>query len=365
MEKNKSYQRILSGLTGELFRYYSRNLKKGENLVISPYSVLTLLFMAAYATDGETREEILTALSADPNLEEYGGILKEATARISEAPEILCSNAVCVSEDLKDSIAPSYPELLKEVFSGEMFCSRDIVGDVNAWVKRNTRGMIDGVLDESMKGLLFCLINAVAFQAAWLYPYIEYQVNEDEFRNADGIISDVQMMHSTEFCYIEDDVFTGFIKPYEGERYSFMALLPKDDSEKGLEEVAANADFSALFRSGRHEKTFVEMPEFKCDFSDELQPFCRERGIRRIFTPTADFSPLSDQRLMAEVILHKAHIEVDRHGTRAAAVTAMAAVDGCAMIEEYKEVKLNRPFLYAVMHNETAIPIFTGMVRYL
>ena len=77
-----------------------------------------------------------------------------------------------------------------------------------------------------------------------------------------------------------------------------------------------------------------------------------------------DFSNMSSADLKADSILHKAHIEVDRKGTKAAAVTSMVVVPGCAPMErEYEEVCLDRPFVYAIMNNKTGLPVFTGITN--
>jgi len=62
-------------------------------------------------------------------------------------------------------------------------------------------------------------------------------------------------------------------------------------------------------------------------------------------------------------ILHKTHIEVDRKGTKAAAVTAVQ-MEMCAAdmpVEEVKTVRLDRPFVYAVVDNATGYPVFFGV----
>ena len=60
-------------------------------------------------------------------------------------------------------------------------------------------------------------------------------------------------------------------------------------------------------------------------------------------------------------ILHKTHIEVDRKGTKAAAVTAVEmdlAMAALPMEEHY--ITLDRPFVYAIVENETGYPMFLG-----
>jgi serpin B len=66
-------------------------------------------------------------------------------------------------------------------------------------------------------------------------------------------------------------------------------------------------------------------------------------------------------------VLHKTHIEVDRVGTRAAAVTAIEveAEDSCEEYEEPVMIILDRPFIYGIIDNETGLPVFLGCVNSL
>ena len=74
---------------------------------------------------------------------------------------------------------------------------------------------------------------------------------------------------------------------------------------------------------------------------------------------------MTDEWIKADGIIHKAHIEVDRKGTKAAAVTATVMPAGCAPDLDIPSVRLDRPFVYAIMHNETGLPIIAGIVNKL
>ena len=365
-EQAETYQGLVSRLTEALLRNYASDGDRKKNLVFSPYSILTLLNMAADAAGGTTREEILNAVAGGLDLDRVRRMQAALTEAIAGSGDLLLSNAVCVLEDLKDTIRSDYPGTLRKYFSGELFSSADIVGDVNAWVRDKTKDMIDGILDDSMQDILLCLANAIAFQADWKKQYEEDDIYDELFVNADGTSSELPMLHSTESGYVEDEAFTGFVKPYKDDRFSFMALLPKQDSYEAL--LQAPADFSKLYMAQQSCDVHVYMPEFNCDFKDNLTDFCRSLGIQEVFSGAADFSPLSSARLNADMVLHKAHIEVDRRGTKAAAVSAMVMTRGCLAPEDFREhktVELNRPFVYAIIHNETAIPVFVGITKHI
>jgi serpin B len=103
------------------------------------------------------------------------------------------------------------------------------------------------------------------------------------------------------------------------------------------------------------------MPEFTADFDEKMNDYCQNAGIQTAFTDHADFSPMSTSALKVGQIAHKAKIEVSRHGTKAVAVTFSGFV-GCApRVLEFREVRLTRPFVYAIVHTEIGIPVFAGI----
>ena len=87
-------------------------------------------------------------------------------------------------------------------------------------------------------------------------------------------------------------------------------------------------------------------------------------GMEKAFE--GGFSNLGESaygELFINRVIHKTFIEVDNMGTRAAAVTAVEVYPESAMPIEPKTVKLDRPFLYAIVDNATGLPIFIGTVN--
>lgn len=357
----KEYTGKYNEIAGKLLESFLK-AKNGENIVLSPMSVIMLLAIAADSVDGKTRDEIVQVLCEDSSYEDCLAVLKEIQEASAGSESLMSSNAVCVKKNIYASITEGYEERLKENFAGKLFSSDDIVKDVNAWVVKKTKGMIKDAVDDSMDQMLACLMNAVAFEAEWMEQYEDEDIHQGDFNNADGTVSEVQMLESSEDTYIEDDFFTGFVKPYKVEDYAFMALLPKKKkSASFLLRAVKQIDFSKLLDEATYGTVYVTMPEFKYDFGEDLTGLCKELGISTLFTPEADFSPMTKELLKVDSIIHKAHIEVDRKGTKAAAVTMEFVVAGCATSMDFKTVCLNRPFVYAIMNTKTGLPVFTGV----
>ena len=365
MSKNRinTYSPHYNKLAAKFFSEYVLT-NKGDNVIISPLSIIVLLAIAADSTDGNTRKEIAEVLKGILPYDATMGIISQIQKELSETGSLVSSNAAIVKKTIENSINPEYKDRIASKFGGELFCTDDVVYAVNSWVKEKTKGLIEQIVDESMAGTLMTLINAVSFEAEWEKEYCEDDIKEDEFRNADGSRSNVNMMFCKEYSYIENEFFTGFLKPYKNGDYSFMALLPKNDhNERIFRRAVEKIDFSGLYNSESCEKVFVYLPEFKVESKAELTKLFTDMGINKIFSEEADFSPLSSEWLRADSIVHKARIEVDRKGTKAAAATAMLLAAGCVPRSNPKIVRLDRPFIYAIMHNETGLPVFTGIMN--
>lgn len=347
------------------------------DVIVSPLSAVMLLGIAADASQGPTRSEITRAIAPGTPYDELMRILHDVQARYTRSRTVRSANAVCVRNDYAPSIHPGYAERLRHVFGGALFSSIDLVNDVNAWAAKKTNGMIDRVADDSATDAVFCLLNAIAFESDWKTPYEDTDPTRREFHNADGTTSTVMMLPSSERRYLENQDVIGFTKPYKNERFEFMALLPKNPGNEALLDAVRHTDFTRTYRGQDStlnkssddilypipHTAHVWLPEFSRDTWIDLIGFCRGLGIETVFGPGADFSPLTSAPIYIGEIVHKAHIEVDRRGTKAAAVTfGFAMVTGMpTAYPPVTEVHLDRPFLYAIMDSETGLPVFTGV----
>ena len=352
------------------YNEFSRTLlqkckNKNENLILSPFSLLMLLAVAADATSGLTKKEIANALYNENCYEETKKLLCELQ-KVILSDTFMSSNAVCVDNSLEECINSNFIKALKAGLGGEVFASRDIQAEVNKWAAEKTKGLIEeiNIPMKPNEELVACLLNAVAFKADWENKVEDTEIGKEEFENADLTTVAVDMMHSVEKSYIEDDYFVGFVKPYKKE-FSFMALLPKEKDHTFFENAISKLDMIKLFANKTSDKVIVTMPEFESESNSDLRAVCNTMGIKTIFTEEADFSPMIDASLKAGGIQQKALIKVNREGTEAAAVTIMPEVFtiGIRLEPEPKVVKLDRPFIYAIMQNETAMPVFIGILN--
>lgn len=179
------------------------------------------------------------------------------------------------------------------------------------------------------------------------------------------------MLQSSEYEYVEDQRSTGVIKNYEGGKYAFMGILPKKGiSLKEYMDSMTGESILKLYQTRSYQEVLTKIPEFSYDYSIGLAESFKKMGVEDLFDrEKADLTGLArmkNQNLYVDEILHKTHMELDRNGTKAAAVTAVIMeAASAAPIEEPKQVYLDRPFLYVIIDTNSGLPVFIGAVNTL
>ena len=106
------------------------------------------------------------------------------------------------------------------------------------------------------------------------------------------------------------------------------------------------------------------MPKFSSEYETELKEPLIDMGMERAFdSGKAEFEKMCTStrgNVYINRVVHKTFINVDEKGTTAGAVTMAETNDEGAILG--KEVKLDRPFLYFIIDNETGIPLFMGKI---
>ena len=341
-----------------------------ENSMVSPLSVMLALAMMANGADGETKSEAERLLGKNIPLEKLNRYLYSyAESLPSENKEKLnIANSIWFRKS-RLTVEKQFLQTNADYYGADIYESafdKQTLKDINNWIKNNTDGMIDKMLDNIDYECVMYIINAVAFDAEWQTKYKKSDIYDGRFTAVNGEQNIVSMMMSHEATYIKTDDATGFIKPYKNGNYSFVALLPNKDI--GINEYVSSLNGEKLINTlkrATNSGVTVHMPKFTCEYSIELNNALKTLGIETAFDcEKADFSKLGKSdagNIYISNVLHKTFFSVDDLGTRAGAATVITIKDATApMVENI--VRLDRPFVYAVIDNNTNIPVFIGTI---
>lgn len=343
-----------------------------EKQLISPLSAMLCLALVANGADGETLAQMEEAFGMDigtlnESLYAYANSLyRGENCKTELANSIWFRDAgyLTVREEFLQTNANWYGA---EVYKAPFDVSTQKA--INDWVKENTDGMIDSILNEPPSAAtLMYLINTLVFDAKWQTKYEKNDIRDRSFTNADGSRTTVDMMYSEESTLLTGEDFLGFAKSYEGNAYSFVGLLP-DDTSTNIVDFAASLTgegWLAMWNSRRGAPVDVGIPEFSYDSYCSLVDALKAMGMEDMFSAHgADFSKLGSvdgENIFCSSVEQKTFIDVSRNGTKAAAVTwATVECTSAAPMESYTVI-LDRPFVYAIVDNATGLPLFVGVV---
>ena len=352
-------------------RLFQNSMEEGKNTLISPLSVLYALAMTTNGAEGETLSQMEQVLGMDvDNMNSY------MLAYLDLLPEtkdykMSLANSIWFKDDPDFIVEQSFLQTNADYYGAGAYKAAFDEGtrnEINNWVKEHTDGMIPEIIDEIPDEAIMYLVNALSFDAKWADEYEEHQIREDSFTMEDGTRQDVDMMHSEEYTYLEDDLATGFIKYYKDRRYAFVAMLPNEGvTVSQYVDSLTGEHLRDLLNNPQDVTVFASIPKFETEYDIEMSEVLQEMGITDAFDwRVADFSRLGTynvdgMNICINRVLHKTFISVTEQGTRAGAATAVEMVaEGAAEIIEYKEVVLDRPFVYMLIDCETNLPFFIG-----
>jgi serpin B len=108
----------------------------------------------------------------------------------------------------------------------------------------------------------------------------------------------------------------------------------------------------------------VMLPRFRTSSAFELAETLSGLGMPRAFEyPGADFSGIDGtHELFIGSVVHEAFVDVDEHGTEAAAATAVAMRGGGAAPPSEKPVvfRADHPFLFFIRDTQSGALLFAG-----
>jgi len=375
---------------------------RSEDALLSPYSLQTALAMAYAGSDGDTRREMAAALyypvdeaalhGSIASLRQALDQLAQDTAkRAAEAKkfggptdpvELTTANRLFgqqgydFREEFLDLLANTYAAPLQLVDYIHNASGARIM--INDWVEDRTHARIHDLLPPNALDDLtrLVLVNAVYLKAPWQNEFSKRSTEPRAFELRTGQTVEVStMLNRSHYGYRKDEGFQAITVPYSGGQLHCLILLP--DEPDDLPSLEAKLTSDLLVNAGRaaHQDVRLHLPKFRVEppvlpLSKPLQAL----GMTTAFDVprrTANFDRMAPRRLPGDYLLisevfHKTFLSLDESGTEAAAATAvlmaMPTSAPAGPPPEPIEVKVDRPFLFAIQHRSSGACLFLGRV---
>ena len=387
--------------TNQLAVDLHRQLATGnDNLCVSPYSIQNALAMTFAGADGDTRTEMAHVL----HFPSEASAVAASFASLQHSLEEMTAKTAELVKKSKEFGGPSEPITLN--IANRLFAQKDYyfrqnflslvkqdygaafepidftvnpaaaAQHINKWVANETRDKIRDLVpvDALNKLTRLVLANALYLKAPWADAFSEKTTQPELFHIRGGAPVNVPMMRKTaRFGYVKREGFTAVSVPYVGNDLQFLVLLP--DEINGLHALESKLTAEVLAQCSRLEAQDVDLrlPKFKLEpptiaLAENLQAL----GMKSAFDiprGSANFDKMAPRKpndyLYISNVFHKTFIAVDEKGTEAAAATAVVMMRATAIRGPKPppiEVKVDRPFIYAIQHVPSGVCLFLGRV---
>ena len=324
----------------------------------------TALAMLAECSDGNTREEILSALGADDmaSLRKSAAALLAADNYDDGTVTSLIANSLWFNKEHyfnADTVGRLAELYRASTYWGDP-TDPDYEKELQNWLKDNTGGLLDDSADkiEMDPLMLLEICSTVCFKGGWGEGFKDAWYAPMEFHGTAGD-TEVPCMYKQvheggRFWY--GDGYKAAIDTIGTSGNSMIYLLPNEGVS--IETMLKSINTAWLLANAKTGKLTITAPKFDVSSDNDLIPALREIGINDCFGPAADLSQLTDNSAYVSEVRHSARVTVDENGISAAAFTQVELTLSMGEMS----LTLDRPFVFIVT-GVTGAPLFIGVVN--
>jgi len=352
------------------------------NVVLSPVSAALNLSMVLNGAEGQTKEEMLKALSLS------GSEIKAINTANAQLIKTMDARTNGVTLSVADSLwvdsrravlRPDYLKRMQTSYAAEVegldFASPEAPRQINSWAAKETQGKIPKVLDRIEPSEVLLLLNAVYFKGQWTHKFDKAKTQQRDFTLATGTTKQVaRMAQSGRFEYFETPEMQAIRLPFGDEDLVMEVLLPAQASSLGALEEQLTAEHWKEWRThySKREGT-IELPRFELESKYKLNGPLENLGMKRAFEAsgaqlTGMLSPAPGGRaelgrVSVSAVLQSTYWKVDEEGSEAAAVTTtqLRATAVQRPAQPFHMV-VDRPFFCAIEDGRTGALLFVGAI---
>lgn len=251
--------------------------------------------------------------------------------------------------------------------------SRDAEGSrqkINDWVASKTEQKIKDLLAAGSVSAdtAMVVVSAVYFKGLWMNQFDKHNTRSKPFHVSSSETLDVKMMeiNHREFQYLDSTELSSQVLKldYSGGKISMVVFLPRAVEGLSILESSLTGDVLQNILSTLSQSKLsiidVSLPKFTLRTTTNLKQVLKGYlGVVDLFDMnSADLSGIGKNLFVSDAI-HKAFVKVDEEGSEAAGASAVV-ITMRSMASN--RVVADRPFLFVIVHNQSAAVLFIGRV---
>ncbi|KAL3276846.1 hypothetical protein HHI36_012209 [Cryptolaemus montrouzieri] len=342
-----------------------------KNVVFSALSAETILGLVSLGAKGDTAAELKKVLqlpSADEKIKsEFNNVQTEIEQ--AKSIEIHSANQVYLADGFQ--VESEFLKTATEVFRAgvqnvDFNNSADAAAKINAWVEEKTQQKIKNLIKVEQLNQLtrMVLVNALYFSGRWESPFDLHDTKKGDFHVSKDETVQVDVMQVTANLLVHkmNKYNVTFLRlPYSGTNDRAVLTIAVPHDIDALEHTHKHLKSSVLEMKYKREYVKLFLPKFRVETTLDLKEILKNMGITTLFSKP-DLSGITKEDVNVAAITQKVFVDVNEHGTEAAAATA--AISNTRILSEPKaiagEYHIDRPFFFSVQYDNVAL--ITGRV---
>ena len=339
-----------------------------SNIFISPLSVSMALGMTLNGAVGETKQAMQITLDlgnlSDQEINESFKNIIASLSQLDERAFFQLANSIWYRNNFE--VEQKFIEVNQNYFNAvvrpldfSLAASLDVI---NGWVKDNTNGKIEKILDKISPLEVMFLINAIYFKGIWTNEFNKEFTKDDVFHSINDTEIPMKLMGQTnDLRVLQTDDFKAVDLPYGKGLYSMSIFLP--DSDISIDSFISQLGdrWDTWSRSFTKAEGTILLPKFKVEYEKSLKKVLSSMGMDIAFTAAANFERINkDGGLFISRVKHKTFVEVDEEGTEAAAATVVGIARESA--GSFFVMRVDRPFVFVIWEHTTNTILFLGQI---
>lgn len=325
------------------------------NVIISPFSISLALSQLALGAVNET-EELLMHHLHENTLACYHESLHNVLEKLRNndlqiATRIFLNQGFQPKQDFvqeSQRLYESEPTVLESL------------QQINDWVEKATNGKMTEFLSALPPNLLLMLINAVHFKGEWKARFDPRFTSRGVFYLDEKHMVDVEVMEDAKhpLSLFIDNELEAQVASFPFQKSTSLLVVMPLSGQVNVSSLAAKLNISDLYnRLPKERAVQVRVPKFKLEYAQELQDVFTKLGLGDMFS-SPNLANMADGHLLVSSVLHKSCMELNEDGAEAAAATTVVISRASNPI-----FHLSQPFLFALLDDNTQVPIFMGVIN--
>ncbi|KAK9685500.1 hypothetical protein K7432_015475 [Basidiobolus ranarum] len=385
MNANSTVQSLVTSLGMHLIDTFQKGYSTDTNLMFSPLSIFSALFMFMYASldTSPAAQELVQSFGLEKprdkkNIHVYTLFFKnffyDLIDKYDEVPTSsnqIKANLILANSLWGTNMKKGFRNLARRELLCDTFDEVPTPTGIETWLRNATKGNIDDIVSRDMvfkENDLF-LTSTLYFTGAWETPFDPAKNTVQTFNIPGNQFISATMMNQVKQShpYYENSKYQLLDLTYTDDRFTASLVLPREIlTFQEFYRLMTPSDWTNILKENRRNYLVnVTIPKFDIESHINLGPYLEKINVTSIFKPNTVFPYLSAKPKNLVQYIHKTHVEVAEFGSKTVVpprFSFLSYFTNPFLRYRVRSFHCDRPFLFVLKTKISGVPLFVTYI---